>query len=125
MGDIAADAPRRCLICSCTDLWRQKDFPPQLGLAIVAAGIVLSTIAVAYMRPITALSILMAFALLDMILFAVMRDALVCYRCQARYRGAVLTGNHPRFDLEINERYRQEAARRRSSTPTHAPLSPG
>jgi hypothetical protein len=109
--DFSADAPRRCLICGCDDLWRQKDFPPQLGLAIVAIGIVSSTIAVAYMRPTLAIGILMFFALADMILFSIMRDALVCYRCHARYRGAVIGESHPKFDLELNERYRQEAAR--------------
>ncbi|MDP1797954.1 MAG: hypothetical protein Q8K78_10750 [Planctomycetaceae bacterium] len=109
--DYSADSPHRCLICGCDDLWRQKDFPPQLGLAIVAAGIISSTIAVAYMQPTVALGILMVFALADMALFAVMSDALVCYRCHARYRGAVIGENHPKFDLELNERYRQEAAR--------------
>ncbi len=110
--EIIADAPQRCLICGCQDLWRQKDFPPLLGLAMVGAGIVLSTIAVAYMLPVVALGILMAFALIDMALFAIMRDALVCYRCHARYRGANLTDAHAKFDLEVNEKYRQEAARR-------------
>lgn len=116
--EIVADAPQRCLICGCTDLWRQKDFPPQLGLAMVGAGIVLSTIAVAYMRPVVALGILMGFALIDMVLFAIMRDALVCYRCHARYRGAAVTDSHAKFDLEVNERYRQEAARKRQAETT-------
>lgn len=113
--DIAADTPKGCLVCGCTDLWRQKDFPQQWGLAIVAAGIVLSTVAVAMMRPFAALGILMAFALADMVLYAVMRDALVCYRCRARYRQVGASDRHPKFDLEMNERYRQETARLQAS----------
>jgi uncharacterized protein YecT (DUF1311 family) len=63
------------------------------------------------MMPTIAIGILMAFALADMVLFSLMSDALVCYRCHARYRGAVIGKDHPKFDLELNERYRQEAAR--------------
>lgn len=107
-GDVQADAPTRCLCCGCDDLWRQKDFPPQLGVAIVGLAIILSSLAVAWMRPLLAIGILMAFALADLLLFLVMRDALVCYRCHARFRGALVTDKHPKFNLELNERYRQE-----------------
>jgi hypothetical protein len=109
--DLQNGTPKRCLACGCDDLWRQKDFSPALGVAIVALGIVLSTIATAWMRPLLAIGILMAFALADMLLFLVMPDALVCYRCHARFRHVALTEQHPKFDLEVNERYRQEALR--------------
>ncbi|MDZ4689113.1 MAG: hypothetical protein SH850_28900 [Planctomycetaceae bacterium] len=108
---LIADVPQQCLVCGCHDLWRQKDFPPALGLVMVGLGIGLSTIAVAYMQPVWAIGILMAFALADMGLFVVMRDALVCYRCHARYRSTGTLGERPKFNLELNERYRQEAAR--------------
>ena len=108
---IATDIPQNCLCCGCEDLWRQKDFPPLVGLVMVGAGIVLSSIAVAYMRPILALGILMGFALVDMVLFAVMRDRLVCYRCHSIYRKLGKTEGHAKFNLELNERHRQEAAR--------------
>jgi len=114
-GDVAADSPKACLVCGCTDLWRQKDFPQQMGVAIVGLGIVASTVAVAMMRPMLALGILMAFALADMLLYAVMRDVLACYRCHARYRFVGSTEDHPKFNLEVNERYRQEAVRLQSS----------
>lgn len=109
--DFETGVPRRCVVCGCDDLWRQKDFPQTLGLALVVLGAVLSTIAWAYYQPAIALGILLAFALADMVLFVVMKDVLVCYRCQARYRDATLRDDHPRFDLETAERYRQEAAR--------------
>lgn len=110
-GQIVGDAPQRCLVCGCDDLWRQKDFPPALGVAMVGLGIVLSTLAVAWRQPTWAIGILMAFAFLDMALFVLMRDALVCYRCHARYRTSGSLNERPKFDLELNERYRQEAAR--------------
>jgi hypothetical protein len=104
-------APQRCLVCGCDDLWRQKDFPQRVGLAMVALGAVLSTIAWAYHLPATALGILLGFALVDLLLFTFMKDVLVCYRCHARYRDVPFRDDHPRFNLETAERYRQEAAR--------------
>ncbi|MGQ0636861.1 MAG: hypothetical protein ACT4QC_19815 [Planctomycetaceae bacterium] len=103
-------APQHCLVCGCDDLWRQKDFPQKLGLALVGAGALLSTIAVALHMPSTALAVLLAFALADLLLFAWMPDVLVCYRCSARHRRTT-PGDHGRFNLETAERYRQEAAR--------------
>lgn len=103
--------PRRCLVCGCEDLWRQKDFPQRLGLAIVGLGILLSTVAYAYWRPVLALGILMLFALADLLLYTFMKDVLVCYRCGARHHSANLDREHPQFNLETAERYRQEAKR--------------
>jgi hypothetical protein len=109
--DFAEGQPQKCLICGCDDLWRQKDFPQKLGLAFVALGAILSTLATAYYYPTTALIVLLAFALGDLVLYVVMPDVLVCYRCQARHRRTGGGESVPRFNLETAERYRQEAAR--------------
>jgi hypothetical protein len=110
-ADIEDDRPKRCLCCGNEDLWRQKDFPQGLGLLMVLTGGILSTIAWAYVEPVWALGILLVFAAIDMILYAVMNDVLVCYRCRARHRKANIHDDHPRFNLELNERYRQEEIR--------------
>ena len=110
-GDLASGGPAACLACGCGDLWRQKDFSPRLGLTLVGLGILLSTIAWARMEPLWAIGILMAFALADLLLYALMNDVVVCYRCGARLRHAQLAGDPPRFNLETHERYRQEAIR--------------
>lgn len=100
-----------CLVCDCEDVWRQKDFPPQVGVALVGAGMLLSTIAWAYHLPVIALGTLMAFALLDFLLYLLMPDVLVCYRCAARHRNTSIDDEHPRFNLETAERYRQQRIR--------------
>jgi hypothetical protein len=110
-ADFTGEPPERCLVCGCNDLWRQKDFPQALGLALVALGALLSTIAMAYYYPGTALGVLLAFALGDLLLYTFMPDVLVCYRCAARHRHAKLREDSPRFNLDTAERYRQEAAR--------------
>lgn len=109
--DVADGPPKRCLVCGCTDLWRQKDFPQRLGLAIVAAGAAISTLFIVLVMPATALGVLAFFALADLVLFALMADVLVCYRCGARHRSVSPGTGHARFSLETAERYRQEGAR--------------
>ncbi|MCA9038458.1 MAG: hypothetical protein KDA91_25205 [Planctomycetaceae bacterium] len=101
----------RCRICGCEDLWRQKDFPPALGLLFVAMGIILSSIAWAWHRPLIAMGVLMGFALVDLLLYTFMGDMLVCYRCRSRHRKSAMDDEHPRFHLETAERYRQQALR--------------
>jgi hypothetical protein len=105
--DFQGEFVSRCRICGCGDLWRQKDFPPGLGLLMVGTGALLSTIAWANHYPTTALSILMGFALIDLLLYTFMSDMLVCYRCRARHRQTPMQEEHPAFNLELNVRYSQ------------------
>lgn len=109
--ELRDSGPLHCVTCGCDDLWRQKDFPQRLGLTFVGLGILFSSIAWAYTRPVLAIAILMVFALLDLLLYTFMPDVLVCYRCGAKYRDVAIDEEHPRFDLETAERYRQEAIR--------------
>jgi len=113
----AGEAPfAQCAVCGNTDLWRQKDFPQWLGLLLVAAGAVLSSIAWYYHWPRTALGLLMGFALADMLVFMLMPDVLVCYRCKARHHAALpSTAEHPGFSHETAERYRQQELRHREA----------
>lgn len=102
--------PHECLRCGNPDLWRQKNFPQSLGLLFVALGAISSSIAWSYYRPILAISILMCFALLDMVLYIVMSDVLVCYRCRTKHHNADVS-RHAAFNHELAEKYRQERIR--------------
>ena len=73
-------------------------------VAIAALG---STIAWALYEPVWAIGVLLAMAFVDMMLFAGMKDMLVCYRCRARHRRAAMREDHAAFDLEVSERYVQ------------------
>jgi DNA-directed RNA polymerase subunit RPC12/RpoP len=100
-----------CALCGTTDLYVQKDFPHRLGLSIVIAGIVGSSIAWAnYLYPV-AIGILMVTAILDLLLYYLVGDVLVCYRCLAQYRDVDRNAGQQAFDLAIGERYRQERIR--------------
>jgi len=101
----------RCLACPSTDLFVRKDFPQRLGVAIVVVGIVGSSIAWGYSLLIATFAILFATALVDVVLYLIVPDALMCYRCGAQYRLAEGMSRHGAFNLETHERYRQQAAR--------------
>lgn len=112
-GAIDHEGLLACPVCATEDLYLQKDFPQGLGLAIVIAGFAISTVFWYDDRPVPALSVLLVSALADMVLFYVVPDVTICYRCLSQYRGA---GAHPdgrfgRFDLAVGERYRQERMR--------------
>jgi hypothetical protein len=109
--DLAQGDPARCLGCGNADLWRQKDFPAAWGLAAVAVQVVVSTVFWAWRRPVWTYAVLLAFAVLDLVLYVVLPDVLVCYRCRARHRRPIRPGLHPTFDHGTAERYRQEQLR--------------
>jgi hypothetical protein len=103
---------RRCLVCPSSDLFVRKDFPQRLGVAIVTVGFLLSCVAWHYQYLILTFGILFATAGIDVVLYAIVGESLVCYRCGAEYR--LLDGGiegHGAFNLETHERYRQQKAR--------------
>lgn len=102
---------KKCLVCPSTDLYVRKDFPQRLGVALVVAGIVGSSIAWYNMQIYWTFAILFASALADVLLYSVVGEALMCYRCDALYRGVEEMDSHGPFDLETHEKYRQLAAR--------------
>lgn len=115
-GDAIADGRlQQCLVCPSTDLFVRKDFPQRLGVLLVAIGIIGSSIAWYYGQIYWTFGILFATALIDVLLYMLVGDALMCYRCGALYRDVDDMHSHGGFDLETHERYRQMAARMGSS----------
>jgi hypothetical protein len=104
---------RSCAWCATTDLYIQKDFPHALGLAIVISGFVSSTVFWYFRMPVAAFASLISTAALDVVLYYLVPDVTICYRCLSQFRGAGSNPDgrfHP-FDLAIGERYRQERLR--------------
>ncbi|MEK6235737.1 MAG: hypothetical protein N2C14_13600 [Planctomycetales bacterium] len=110
-GAIDGDAVQRCLACPSEELFLRKDFPQQLGVAIVTVGLTLSCVSWWYYSMTWTYALLFGTAMFDLILYFFMRDALICYRCGAEYRGGTPTNEQGPFNLETHERYRQQAAR--------------
>ncbi len=108
---IEGNRVKSCLVCPSTDLFVRKDFPQRLGVGLVVIGIVGSSIAWYYSNVLWTFGILFATALIDVALYSIVGDALMCYRCQAQYRGVEEMDTHGQFDLETHEKYRQLEAR--------------
>jgi hypothetical protein len=107
----ADSAVRRCVVCPSTDLFVRKDFPQRLGVLTVGLGILGSSIAWYYSKIYITYAILFATAALDLVLYWVVPNALMCYRCGAHYREVPGLDEFEPFNLETHERYRQQAIR--------------
>jgi hypothetical protein len=108
---VRAEAVERCLVCPSTDLFVRKDFPQRVGVGLVALGVVGSSIAWYYTSLLWTFGILFGTALVDVLLYALVGNALMCYRCGAHYRGVAQMHTHGQFNLETHEKHRQIEAR--------------
>jgi hypothetical protein len=101
-----------CLLCGNHEIYKKKDFPHRLGVAILTAAI-LASVVTYYLRYVWATwAILIGSAVVDGLLYLLVGDVSVCYRCGAEYRGFAGNPEHKPFELGIGERYRQEKLRR-------------
>ena len=101
----------QCLVCGGSELFIRKDFNQRLGLFCIFAGIVASSVTYFLHMRFATYGILAATAAVDFLLYYCVGNLLECYRCHAEYRGLVGLDGHNHFDLEVHERYRQQAAR--------------
>lgn len=92
----------RCPACGGEQLYVQRDFNQKVGLAVVLLGAALAPFTPFY-------SSLFAAALLDALLYAILPEISVCYRCQAHFRGFVRNPKHKAFDLHLAEQYGSRA----------------
>ena len=92
----------RCAACDHEQLYFQKDFNRTTGIALVAIG--------AVFVPWTWGLSLLGVTILDYIVWRVVKDVIVCYRCQAVHRGYPPNPALKPFDLVIHDRHVYGAA---------------
>jgi hypothetical protein len=100
------------VICGGSELYKKKDFPHGLGLTILTVACLVSFVTYGLYEKWWTWALLIGTALFDGLLYLCVGDAVVCYRCQAVYRGVAPGPEHKPFDLGTAERYRQERIRR-------------
>jgi DNA-directed RNA polymerase subunit RPC12/RpoP len=110
---VAAEGVCHCPYCGTDKLYIQKDFPQGLGLFIVVSGFALATWFWYLNRPLATYGVLLASALLDLVLWKIVPDVAICYRCISQMRGPDVKplGRYGPFNLEIGETFRQERIR--------------
>ncbi|MCI0682595.1 MAG: hypothetical protein L0Y71_10865 [Gemmataceae bacterium] len=101
-----------CRICGNHELYKKKDFPHGLGMAILVLACALSLVTYNWYEKWLTWAILIGTAAFDGVLYLLVGDAIVCYRCNAHYHGFQATTEHQPHELTIGERYRQERLRR-------------
>ena len=100
-----------CVLCGNHELYKKKDFPHRLGLAILTLACLASI--EPYRRYMMWLvwTIMLGSLAFDFLLYNLVGDVVVCYRCHAQYRGLPDPSRFPPHDQGIAERYRQEQIR--------------
>lgn len=90
---LAGRGPDRCAVCGRSELFREKVIPRALGLGVVVVAAVLA--------PFTFYISLAVAALIDAVLYAVLPERAVCYRCRADHLGFAGTASLGKFDLHV------------------------
>jgi hypothetical protein len=88
----------RCPACAGEQLYVQRDFNQKVGLAVVVVGAALAPFTPYYAS-------LGVAAAVDAVLYLLLPEITVCYRCQAHFRGFPRNPRHEAFDLHIAEQY--------------------
>jgi hypothetical protein len=101
-----------CAVCGNKQLFRQKNFPQWLGLSLLAFACAAFFILQLLYEPGRAWGILLGSALIDGLLYLLVGDVIVCYRCQAKHAGLAKQKSYEPFELAMAEKYRQERIRR-------------
>jgi hypothetical protein len=101
-----------CVVCGNHELYKKKDFPHWLGMTILVSALILSTVTYYWYEKWWSWSFLIGSAIVDGVMYLMVGDVLVCYRCEAHYRGFQTTDTHQPFEISIGERYRQERIRK-------------
>ncbi len=87
-----------CPACAGALLYVQRDFNQKVGLAVVIVGAALAPFTPFY-------SSLFVAAAVDALLYALLPEVTVCYRCRAHFRGFMRNPRHQPFDLHLAEQY--------------------
>jgi hypothetical protein len=100
-----------CPVCEGADFYTRKDFDPTLGLTVVIVGGAISAGFYWFGRDLVAYSILAGAVLVDLVVYGMLKDVTVCYRCHSEFRGPY-TRTAPAFDLHTADVLEQEYERR-------------
>lgn len=92
-----------CEKCANTELYRRKDFPRAIGIAVIVVAAILVFWTETYWP-------LAAAALVDLLLFGLLPEVVVCYRCGAEHRGVRFEPRPAIFDIAVADRHKFGAA---------------
>lgn len=115
-GVLADGYAKGCAACGNAQMYRKKDFPQWLGMGLLGGACLLFFVFAILYRYTIAWTVLLGSAAVDAIIYLIVGDVVVCYRCGAEHRGLPSRDYNP-HELTIAERYRQEELRRAQLRP--------
>ena len=87
-GAVRADhAVDVCPVCTGRDFYVRKDFDPKVGVAVVVSAGLISGWFLWFGFVLVAFGVLAVAALLDLVIYRLIDDLSVCYRCHVEFRG--------------------------------------
>ena len=95
----------RCALCDCPQVYVQKDFNRALGVSIFAAGAVLFLLFAWKNRLVEGTLVWAAFVVADALLYKLLPDVTICYKCHAQYRQFTPNPTNAVFELGLAEKY--------------------
>jgi hypothetical protein len=113
-----------CALCGNHELYKKKDFPHGLGLAILTLACLATIVPYLLYMQWLVWTILLGVLGFDIALYLLVGDVVVCYRCQAHYRGyppRPAGSDFPPHELGIAERFHQERIRLEQLRATRKP----
>lgn len=99
---VALGTAERCAACGHDELYFQKDFNRATGITLVVIGAILA--------PFTYFISLLLVTILDWTIWRLVKNVVVCYRCQAVHRGYDVPASVKPFDLATHDRHVYGAA---------------
>lgn len=96
---------RRCLSCGCTDLFREKSFPPIVGLLVVLnyAGLLVGIFGGA--ENLIVWIIMIIVLILGLVILWSSKVRLVCYHCRTSHYDLPIARYHRSWDRAISDRH--------------------
>lgn len=95
----------RCVACDCQKVYVQKDFNRTLGVTIFVAGAIVSLILYGFNLIWQSMVVLLGCAAADGLLFKILPDVTICYKCHAQYRQFAANPDNQEFELGLAEKY--------------------
>ncbi len=95
----------RCAVCDCDTVYVQKDFNRTLGIGIFLGGAVISLVLYGFDLIWWAFGVLLACAMVDGLLYRLLPDVTICYKCHAQYRRVTSRAENQPFELGLAEKF--------------------
>jgi len=94
-----------CVICDCHKVYVQKDFNRTIGMTIFCVGVAISLVLFGMNLVWQSMAVLLGCALLDTLLYRLLPDVTICYKCHTQFRDYSPNPDNMPFELGLAEKF--------------------